>query len=72
MLVCDICGKEIRISRDVVGFNSKQNIHYMFSASRWQTKEVDMCCDCQRELKDKLDGTESEWYNNKMNNRGEK
>lgn len=71
MLVCDMCGKEIKISRDVSGFNPKQSVHYMYSASRYQSKEVDMCHDCQLELKDKLNEAEMNWYQAKIWKDGE-
>ena len=72
MLVCDVCGKEIKISRDVSGFNPKRNVYYMYSASRYQSREVDMCHDCQFELKESLKKSEAEWYNHKMNIRGDR
>lgn len=71
MLVCDICGKEIKPSKFVSGFSPKQDIHYMYSASAYQTKEVDMCHDCQLELKDKLHEAEMNWYQAKIWKDGE-
>lgn len=72
MLVCDTCGKEIKVSKNVSGFNPKRDIHYMYSASAYQTKEVDMCHDCQLELKDELCKAEMNWYNHKMSIRGDR
>ena len=66
MLVCDICGKEINLSRAVRGFNPKQNIYYAYDCKAWQSKEVDMCHECQVELQDALKKSEAEWYNSKI------
>ena len=66
MLVCDICGKEINLSKAVSGFSSKQNIYYAYDCKAWQSKEVDMCYQCQAELKDALKKSEAEWYNSKI------
>ena len=67
MLVCDLCGKQINESKNTSGFYPKQRVHYMYSASAWQVKEIDMCYDCQLELTDELCKAEAYFYNHKIN-----
>ena len=63
MLICDLCKKERHM---VVNEISKQIIHIAYAASAWQALEIDMCDNCWRELREKINQAEADFYQSKL------
>ena len=61
MVVCDLCLKEI----EEKGRMPKIHIHTQYACKAWQEKEIDMCVDCLKELKEKINQTEADFYKKK-------
>lgn len=61
MIVCDLCLKEIQ-AKDKL---PKINIHTQYACRAWQEEEIDMCEQCLRELKEKINQAEAEFYQKK-------
>lgn len=61
MIVCDLCLNEIK-PKDKM---PKIRIHTQYACRVWQEEEIDMCEECLKELKEKINQTESEFYQKK-------
>ena len=68
MLVCDFCKKEINQKNKT----PKIKIHTEFACRAWQQIETDICEECRRELKEKINQAEAEFYQNKIKSGGAK
>ena len=63
MLICDLCKKEREM---VVNEISKRSIHIEYVSSAWQPFEIDMCDNCRRELREKINQAEADFYQSKL------
>jgi hypothetical protein len=61
MIVCDLCRNEIKPKDKMPKFL----IHTEYACRAWQSVEIDMCEDCLRELQEKINQTEAEFYQKK-------
>ena len=62
MIVCDLCLKEIKPEDKL----PKIRIHTQYVGKAWQEEEeIDMCEECLKELEEKINQTEAEFYQKK-------
>lgn len=62
MIVCDLCLSEIK-PKDKT---SKIRIHTHYACKAWQEAEIDICEKCRKELQEKINQTEAEFYQKKQ------